>query len=133
MARERQRREFEPALFEILPMIVVSQLLILCIVVFLQKDILSRAHAVRAATELALPAQEIEDLLTVLIDKNGFVLQGRKLPLKELDRQLTKIGSFSKNTSVVVKCTNDSPHAFLVQLLDICSRAGLKNLSVFSM
>jgi biopolymer transport protein ExbD len=83
---------------------------------------------------MGAPTQsDVKELLTVLVHKEGFVLQGRKVDLKELERQLTKIASFDRGTSIVIKCTNESPHAYLVQLLDLCAKTKLTNLSVFSM
>ena len=73
------------------------------------------------------------DLLTVTIYKEGYVLKGRRVTLQELDRQLTRLAEYSTRISVVIKCTGDSPHAFLVRLLDVCARNDLKNLSVFSL
>jgi biopolymer transport protein ExbD len=53
--------------------------------------------------------------------------------LAELDRQMERMSGFSKTAMVVIKCTADSPHAFLVQALDICNKHGMANLSIFSM
>jgi biopolymer transport protein ExbD len=72
-------------------------------------------------------------LLTITVYKEGYVLRGRRVSLQTLENQMMKLARYSKNVSVIIKCTSDSPHMYLVMLLDICSKAGLKNLSVFSM
>lgn len=113
---------------------VVFQLMIFFIVTIKQEDILAHLDVTRPAPDTAPPKQEQpEDLLTIQVYRDGFVLQGRIVSLEELDRQLTKIASYSKNVSVIIKCTADSPHAHLMKVLDICAKAELKNLNVFSM
>lgn len=135
MARKkRERKPFEAAQLEMTPMIdVVFQLLIFFIVTLQQEDILSHLDIIRPAPDSSPPPEQIQEFLTILVYKDGFVLQGRRVPLRELERQLVNMAKRSQSTSVVIKCTGNSPHAYLVQLLNICTKAGLKSLSVFSM
>jgi len=132
--KKRQRKGLgEKAQLEMTPMIdVVFQLLIFFVVTIKQEDILSHLDVTRPAAESQQEKQPDQDLLQITVYKQGFVLQGRPVNLRELDRQLTRISTYSKSVSVVIKCTGDSPHAYLVQLLDVCSKAGLKNLNLFS-
>jgi biopolymer transport protein ExbD len=131
--KKRQRKGLgEKAQLEMTPMIdVVFQLLIFFVVTIKQEDLLSHLDVTRPSAPQE-EKQPDQDLLQITVYKQGFVLQGRPVNLKELDRQLTRISSYSKSVSVVIKCTGDSPHAFLVQLLDVCSKAELKNLNLFS-
>jgi biopolymer transport protein ExbD len=117
------------------PMIdVVFQLLIFFIVTLKQEDILSRLDVSRPAPEQTAPPEEqIKDLLTIEVHEDGYILQGRPMSLAVLDARLTRLAGFSKDVSVIIKCTADSPHRNLVALLDLCAKAGLNNLSVFSM
>jgi biopolymer transport protein ExbD len=136
MARERKRATGEVFQLEMTPMIdVVFQLLIFFIVTLKQEDILSHLDVIRPAPDQAPPKPPEEDvkLLTVLVYKDGFVLQGRKVDLKELDRQFSKLATFNSKVSIVIKCTNDSPHLYLMQFLDICAKNKLTNLALFSM
>ena len=132
---KKSRVTSEKVQLEMTPMIdVVFQLMIFFIVTIKQEDILAHLDVTRPAPDTAPPKQEQpEDLLTIQVYRDGFVLQGRIVSLEELDRQLTKIASYSKNVSVIIKCTADSPHAHLMKVLDICAKAELKNLNVFSM
>jgi hypothetical protein len=50
-----------------------------------------------------------------------------------LDGFLKDIARTDKKTPVIVKCTDDSPHKALVDVLDICYKNGLFSVSVFSM
>lgn len=133
MKKKRERRGLgEKCQLEMTPMIdVVFQLLIFFVVTIKQEDILSHLDVTRPSAPPA-EKQPDQDLLQITVWKNGFVLNGANVGIKELDRQLTRIATFSKSVSVVIKCTGDSQHQYLVQLLDVCSKAGLKNLNLFS-
>lgn len=135
MLRKRKRRAGGDPKLEMTPMIdVVFQLLIFFIVTLKPEDILSHLDVSRPAPD-APPKEQTEevDLLTVQVYKDGFVMNGRIVSLKTLDSRLSKLASYNSNVSVIIKCTGDSPHAYLVNLLDICAKNDLKNLAVFSM
>ena len=133
--RKKERKKGDVAQLEMTPMIdVVFQLLIFFIVTLKQEDILSHLDVSRPAPDPnQKQEEEVQDLLTVLVYRDGYMLRGRRVSQKELDRQFTRIASFSKTISVIIKCTADSPHKHLIGVLDICAKAGLTNLSVFSM
>ena len=137
--RERTRNKGEAAKLEMTPMIdVVFQLLIFFIVTLRPEDILANLNITRPAPDpQAIPDEQVKDLLTIIVERNGYVLNGRPYfgaaGLAQLDRHLTRIASFSRSTTVIIKCTADSPHRHLIRLLNICAREGMTNLSVFSM
>jgi biopolymer transport protein ExbD len=131
--KERKKNKGEAASLEMTPMIdVVFQLMIFFIVTLKQEDILAHLDVSRPQGQPPDKREEIP-LLTVLVYKDGFVLQGQRVALEEMERQLTKLASYNPDVSVVIKCTMDSPHAYLMQLLDICAKANLTKLAVFSM
>jgi biopolymer transport protein ExbD len=132
--RKKARNKGEAAKLEMTPMIdVVFQLLIFFIVTLKQEDILSHLDVSRPASDSAPPPEVQPELLTVMVYRDGYIMNGRRLSRASLDRRLTKISTYSKDVSVVIKCMPDSPHAKLINLLDICAKNGLENLSVFSM
>jgi biopolymer transport protein ExbD len=139
MARKRKRNKGEAAALEMTPMIdVVFQLLIFFIVTLKQEDILSKLNVMRPAPDPnAIPEDQPEDLLTIIVDSQGYGLNGRPFRgasgLAAIDKHLKRMATFSKNTTVVIRCTGDSPHANLIRLLNICAREGMTQLSVFSM
>jgi len=135
MARKRKRNTGETAVLEMTPMIdVVFQLLIFFIVTLKQEDIMGHLDISRPAPDPnSVPEDQIQDLLNIIVHKDGYVLQGKRVALSELDRQLSKLARMSSNLSVVVKCTGDSPHSYLIRLLDVCAKSKLSNISVFSM
>ena len=112
---------------------VVFQLLVFFIFAIKVEDILSHLDVSRPAPDPTAKEEQVQDLLTIIVHKDGFVLKGRPITLGQLDRRLSRIASYSTNISVIIKCTADSQHQRLVQLLDLCAKARLSNLSVFSM
>ena len=119
---------------EMTPMIdVVFQLLIFFVVTLKQEDILSRLMASRPAPDKNAKPEEQPDLINIEINRWGFIVKGRKLSLAELDRQMKNYAAMSKTANVLLRCTGDSPHEYLVEALDICAKHEMTNLSIFSM
>ncbi len=133
--KQRRRKKGDTPILEMTPMIdVVFQLLIFFIVTLKQEDILSHLDINRPAPDPnAKKEEQPEDLLNITVWKEGYVLQGKKVRYETLDKQLTRLASFSKNISVIIRCTSDSKHQYLMQLLDVCARNKLQNLNVFSL
>ena len=53
--------------------------------------------------------------------------------LTELDGCLEELAKTSKDVQIEISCTCDSPHKALVDVLDLCYKHGLKNISLFTM
>jgi len=117
------------------PMIdVVFQLMIFFIVTLKREDILSHLDVSRPQADPTTPQVErVDDLVRITVHREGYLVGDRPVSLDRLDRRLSKIASVDGNASVIIQCTMDSPHSFLIRLLDVCAKAGLKNLSVFSL
>lgn len=132
--KKRERRKGDAAKLEMTPMIdVVFQLLIFFIVTLKQEDILSHLDISRPAPDPTATKEEQLDLLKIQVYNGGYIMRKRPISFRELDRQLSRFARYSKNMSVIIECTKDSQHSYLVQLLDLCAKAGLTNLSVFSL
>ena len=132
MARKKQ----EDPKAEMTPMIdVVFQLMIFFIVTIKQEDIFSKLNANRPAPNSAPSAQSEENDTQIKIDigQRGVVFNGRGMSFKELDSNIKKLAASSTKSTVLVRCTLDSPHGFLVHVLDICNKYKMYNLSIFSM
>jgi len=135
MADKRHVNKGESPKLDMTPMIdVVFQLLIFFVVTLKQEDILSKLDAARPA-----PSQDDavkdkqQDLINIIVAPQGFIFNGRALRLAELDKAIERLSGYSKTAMVIIKCTSDSPHAFLIQTLDVCNKYGMTNLSIFSM
>ncbi|MFW5871022.1 MAG: ExbD/TolR family protein [Verrucomicrobiota bacterium] len=132
--KKRNRRAGDASQLEMTPMIdVVFQLLIFFIVTLKVEDIMAHLDVIRPAPDKEVEEQEVEDLVTIQVYEDGYVLRGRRISKERLEQRLMRIAGYSKDITIVIKCKGTSPHKYLLQLLDICSKAGLKNLSVFSM
>ena len=119
------------------PMIdVVFELIIFFVVTIKQEDLFTRLNANRPAPSNGSPKEETDASVTIAIgkgrDANGaLVLNGREVKRNELDRHLREI--VSKKTPIIVRCSEDSPHKALVDVLDICYRNQLFSVSIFTM
>ncbi len=102
--RKRKRAPADAAQLEMTPMIdVVFQLLIFFIVTLKQEDILSHLDVSRPAPDQTI-VKEIPDLLTITIHRYGYMLRDKVRTRVQLDRDLTRLASFSKNVSVIIRC-----------------------------
>jgi len=137
MARKAQ----ENPQLDMTPMIdVVFELIIFFVINIKAKDILSRLNANRPAPNTSSSQEKEENDTSIKIDigKPGYGFEGlvfkeRAVSRTDLDNNIKQIAKTSKETTVIVRCTLDSPHGLLVYVLDTCSKYGLYNISIFSM
>ena len=135
MARKPQEN---PAL-DMTPMIdVVFELIIFFVVTIKSEDLFSRLNANRPAPSNGGNPSESDTTVTIEIgkgrDANGvLVYNKREVRRSELDQNLREVARTSKKTPIIVKCTGDSPHKALVDVLDICYRNELFSVSIFTL
>ena len=136
MARKPQEN---PAL-DMTPMIdVVFELIIFFVVTIKQEDLFTRLNANRPAPATsASSSNESDTTVTIEIgkgrDANGvLVYNKREIRRNELDQNLREVARTSTKTPIIVKCTEDSPHKALVDVLDICYRNKLFSVSIFTL
>ena len=133
MARKPRNTGENPKL-EMTPMIdVVFQLLIFFIVTIKQEDICSKLNAFRPTPDSDAKPTEQPELINIAVSSSGFIMHGRPVSLDGLEKNLSTLARQSKASPVLIRCTADSPHRYLVQALDICNKVGMTNLSIFSM
>ena len=135
MARKPQEN---PAL-DMTPMIdVVFELIIFFVVTIKQEDLFSKLNANRPAPAAGSASESSDTTVNIEIGRgrnaNGVIVYNkREVRRTELDQMLNDVARTSKKTPIVVKCTMDSPHKALVDVLDICYRHQLFSVSIFSM
>ena len=135
MARKPQEN---PAL-DMTPMIdVVFELIIFFVVTIKQEDLFSKLNANRPAPSSGSSEASNDTTVNIEIGKgrnaNGVIVYNkREVKRTELDSMLRDVARTSKKTPIIVKCTMDSPHKALVDVLDICYRHKLFSVSIFSM
>ena len=116
------------------PMIdVVFELIIFFVVTIKQEDIFSKLNANRPAPASSAAASgENDTQVKIDIGSGGLVFNGRMMNMKQFDQSMREISKTSKNSMVVIRCTLDSPHKYLVDALDTCNKYQMYNVSVFS-
>ena len=114
---------------------VVFQLLIFFIVTIKQEDIQSHLDISRPAPDPRQQQEQPEQMIEILVGhiQTGFSMNGRILTIKELETKLRELASYDRKAPVVIKCTPQSIQGKLVEVLDVCWKLELRNLSVFSM
>ena len=121
------------------PMIdVVFELILFFVVTIKPEDLFSRLNANRPAPSSGSSSNESDTTVTIEIgrgrDANGvLVYNKREVRRSELDQNLREVARTSKKTPIIVKCTEDSPHKALVDVLDICYRNELFSVSIFTL
>ena len=119
---------------EMTPMIdVVFQLMIFFVVTIKQEDIYSKLNANRPAPNQASSSESNDTQIKIDIGYSGIIFNGRGVRMAELRSNLKQLSATSKNATVLIRCTMDSPHGRLVDVLDACNQYGMRNLSIFSL
>ena len=127
-------RSSEEPKVEMTPMIdVVFQLMIFFVVTIKQEDIYSKLNANRPAPNQASSSESNDTQIKIDIGYAGLIFNGRGVRMNELRSNLKQLSATSKNATVLIRCTMDSPHGRLVDVLDACNQYGMRNLSIFSM
>ena len=135
------RKPSEDPQLDMTPMIdVVFELIIFFVITIKQQDIMSRLNANRPAPATASEHTKDDPPLEIEVGKvygsfrNAvYVYDGKPLKLDVLDKYLKDVADLSTDKQIVIKCANDSPHKGLVDLLDVCYKHKLTNVSIFSM
>ncbi len=117
------------------PMIdIVFQLLIYFILTFEPQDVMAHLDVFRPAPD-AEPREEMEtpNVLQIVVYPDGFTLNERPMTLVNIERNLARLAALDRNQTVLIMATARSRHENLIQVLDLCAKVGLRNLSVVSM
>lgn len=133
--KRTRRRPAEDIKLDMTPMIdCVFQLLIFFLVTMKYEDIIAHLDVNRPSPDPTIQKQEkFEDMVSIGVFVDGYTINDKPIGVEALDRMLTKLAGYSQTQTILIKCAPDSPHDRLVKLLDLCAKAKLTNLSVFSM
>ena len=71
-------------------------------------------------------------VLRIDVLPHGYTMNGRRVNTQTMDRMLGKLGKISQTQSVIITSDSNASHERLVTVLDVCAKAGLKNLSLMS-
>ncbi len=133
--RKRRRQGMIEAELSMTPMIdIVFQLLIYFILTFEIQDVMAHLDVFRPAPD-AEPKEQMEtpNVLQVVIYEDGYTVNDRQMRLPAIERTLGRLAALDPNQTVLIMATAHSRHENLIEILDLCAKVGLKNLSVVSM
>lgn len=134
MARQRKRPDAENPEVPMTPMIdVVFQLLIYFIVTMKPTDVVAHLDVFRPSPDKSAKAdQEQPKLIRIIVFAEGFTINDKQVSKEQLSSLLMKFASLDRNQTIMITSGSLAPHKQLITVLDLCARAGLKNLSVLS-
>ncbi len=134
MARKRKKQQLRAGELNLTAMIDIAfQLLSFFIVTAHPVDVLTHLDVFRPTTDKsANQSQTPPKMIQIQILPGGFTINNRPVDIQDMDKLLTKLAGLDKNQTILIMCASDSDHGNLVQVLDLCAKAGLVNLSVVS-
>ena len=135
MARKKRRSHMNAGELNLTAMIDVAfQLLSFFIMTMKPTDVLAQLDVSRPAPDKRAIQQSkpINVLWITILADGSFILNDRPVKKEDLELQLTQLGDLDRTQTVIVACTPKSSHGKMVEVLDLCSKAGLESLSVVS-
>ncbi|MFH0953336.1 MAG: biopolymer transporter ExbD [Verrucomicrobiota bacterium] len=134
MSRKRRSSAPPPAELPMTPMIdVVFQLLIYFLVTIHPKDVIANLDVFRPSPEAPKEQNQTPPkMIRINVFPDGYTINERPVDAAELDRLLSKLASIDKNQTILIMCAARSQHRRLIEVLDLCTKSGLVNLSVVS-
>ncbi len=134
MARKRRQGDYSEAEVPMAPMIdVVFQLFIYFIMTMHPVDIFTHLTVARPAEDRSAQAQPNVNLLRVRIDAKGrLALNEAPMSLATLEKTLAKLADSDPHQTLLIVSSVKARHEHLIDVLDLCAKVGLSNLSVLS-
>lgn len=135
MARKRRRSSSQAGELNLTAMIDVAfQLLSFFIITVKPIDVMVHLNVSRPSPDAAPKQQErpLNVLRIKIFPDGGYDMNGQPTTKENLDSVLTYLAKLDKEQTVLILCTSLSPHSKLIEVLDVCAKAGLVSLSVVS-
>lgn len=133
--RNRKRVSLIDAELSMTPMIdIVFQLLIYFILTFEPQDVMANLDVFRPAPDAQQREQmEVPNVIRIVIYQDGFTMNDREMRLPAIENMMARLAAIDPNQTVLVMATAHSRHSSLIDILDLCAKVGMRNLSVVSM
>lgn len=133
MARKRKKNEMQAGELNLTAMIDVAfQLLNFFVITSHPMAVATNLDVFRPSPDSKPTEQKPPTVLRIMVLNGGFTLNDQPVTMPMLWDKLRFITSSDKTQSVLILCASDSRHGSLVEVLDLCNRLQLKNLSVIS-
>ena len=134
MARKRKKNELRAGELNLTAMIDVAfRLLNFFIIAVHPVDVFTNLNVFRPSPNSGPPptSQEIK-MLRIQIYRDTLTINDKSVDMRTLEGLVAKLAEYGKNQTVVIMCSPQSQHKQLVEVLDLCTKVGLSNLSVIS-
>jgi biopolymer transport protein ExbD len=134
MARKRKKSEIHAGELNLTAMIDVAfQLLSFFIITVRPVDVYANLNVFRPSPEKQNTSEpSTAKMIRIQVFPEGYTINERDVTARQLDGLLGKLAEASKSQTILIMCANAAPHEKLVEVLDLCAKAGLNNLSVVS-
>ncbi len=133
MGRKRRKNSFQAGELNLTAMIDVAfQLLAFFILTAKPVDVVTNLDVFRPQPDVSTQSATPPKVIRVTVFPDGFTINERAVDSKGLNALLAKLAELDKTQTVLIQCLNESPHGKLIELLDLCSKLKLTNLSVVS-
>lgn len=132
--RKRKRVSMDSGDVQMTAMIdVVFQLLVYFIVTIQPVDVIAHLDVFRPSPEKKQEQlQTPPKMIRIQIYPDGFTMNDRPVALREMETLLGRLASIDTKQTIMIMVTAHSKHDALIQVLDLCAKNGLQNLSVIS-
>lgn len=134
MARKARRSEAKAGELNLTAMIDVAfQLLSFFIITIHPVDVMTNLDVFRPSPEKAqkkdAPPPQV---LRITVAKEAYLVNDVPVDFGNMEAFIQKMAKVDPNQTVLVQCDQRAEHRKLIAALDLCAKAGLKNLSVVS-
>ncbi len=133
MARKRKKNEMQAGELNLTAMIDVAfQLLNFFVITSHPMAVATNLDVFRPSPDQTSQPTKPPTVLRIMVLNGGFTLNDQPVTLAMLKDKLGFVTANDQTQSVLILCASDSRHGSLVEVLDLCNRLKLKNLSVIS-
>ena len=133
MARTRKKNEMQAGELNLTAMIDVAfQLLNFFVITSHPMSVTTNLDVFRPSEDKTANPTKPPTVLRIMVLNGAFTLNDQQVTMSMLRDKLDFITKGDKTQSVLILCASDSRHGALVEVLDLCNRLQLKNLSVIS-
>jgi len=134
MARKRRRQHLVAGELNLVAMIDVAfQILSFFIMTVRPVDVVTNLNLFRPTQESeTVPTPAMPNMIRIMIFRDAYTLNENPMKLKDIDKTMTQLASHDTSQTILILCRAESKHRQLVDVLDLCAKLKLTNLSVIS-
>lgn len=133
MARKRKPKDTSSVELNMTAMIdVVFQLLIFFMVSAVHPDQLTQLNMSQARSSEGSPEEQEPPTAQIVIAPDGVMMNDQVMSKGQLDDALDRLARNNPRETVLIRTSAQSKHEQLVDVLDLCTKASLTNLSIMS-